>query len=81
MEHLAPYHATKVFDLKDTWSIGPFSKFSSSEKQVLSKALKEQVNTYQEMAAERYNDDKNTSLMISQNEHKIRNEVMRRNKV
>ena len=41
MEQQAPYHALKDIDMKDTWSIGPLSKFTYEEKQVLNKALKE----------------------------------------
>lgn len=43
--------------------------------------MKEKVQGYYKVAHERYADEKNTSLMISENEHKIRNEVMRRNAV
>ena len=51
------------------------------EKKVLKQALKAEVNKYQEIAKDRYDDSKNTSLMISEDEHKIRSEVMRRNTV
>lgn len=46
---------------------------------MLKQALKEEINRYQEIAKSRYDDSKNTSLMIGADEHKIRSEVMRRN--
>ena len=32
MQHLAPYHALKDIDMKDSWTIGPLSKFTYDEK-------------------------------------------------
>lgn len=65
MQHLAPYHALKDIDMKDSWTIGPLSKFTYDEKQSLRQAIKSEVQDYQELANEAFNDSKNTSLMIS----------------
>ena len=81
MQHLAPYHALKDLDMKDSWTIGPLTKFTYDERQTLRQAIKGEVQAYQEIANERFNDNKNTSLMISQEQHGIRNDVMRRNAV
>ena len=81
MQQSVPYHVTKEITLNDTWSIGPLSKFNYDEKQTLHKAMKEKLQGYHKIANERYSDHKNTSLMISEHEHKMRNEVMRRNTI
>ena len=41
--------------------------------------LKKVQHQYEMEAAARFDDTKNTSLMISKEDHKLRNEVMRRN--
>ena len=81
MQHIAPYHALKDIDMKDSWTIGPLSKFTYDERQTLRQAIKAEVQEYQELANEIFNDSKNTSLMISQGQHSQRNEVMRKNYV
>lgn len=43
MQHLAPYHALKDVDLKDSWSIGPLSKFTYDERQTLGQAVKKEI--------------------------------------
>ena len=65
--------------MKDTWTIGPLSKFSFDEKAELGKYMKEEFDRYNKVAHEKYSDSKNTSIMFSESEMKIRNEVMRRN--
>ena len=67
--------------MKDTWTIGPFSKFSFKEKAELRKALKAEVDRYQAIANENFSESKNTSLMLGKEEFDIRNDVMRRNMV
>ena len=67
--------------MKDSWTIGPLTKFTYDERQTLRQAIKGEVQAYQEIANERFNDSKNTSLMISQEQHGVRNDVMRRNAV
>ena len=57
------------------------TSLSHKEKQDLKKALKEEVGRYEEIALKRYNDLNNKSIMISDEEHKIRQECMRRNAV
>lgn len=79
MQQLAPYHSNKEITMNDSWTIGPLSKFSHNEKKVIKEAMKEELNRYQVQAKKRYDDHKNTSLMVDQSDHKIRNEVMRRN--
>lgn len=81
MQQLVPYHVQKEINLNDTWTIGPLNKFSYDEKKILHREMKEQLQGYHKIAQERYSDHKNTSLMISENDHKIRNEVMRRNTI
>ena len=81
MQVSAPYHATTEIALKDTWSVGPLSKFTYEERQVLRQALGEEIERYQAVARERYADGPPTSLMIGGDEHRIRNAVMRRNTV
>ena len=49
--------------MKDTWTIGPFSKFSFKEKSELKKALKAEMDRYQAIANENFSESKNTSLM------------------
>jgi hypothetical protein len=67
--------------MKDSWTLGPLTKFSYEEKNIIKKAVKEEMDRYKTYADERYADDKNQSLMVGESEHKIRNEVMRRNTV
>ena len=68
-------------NLSDTWSVGKITSLSHKEKQDLKKALKEEVDRYEVIALKRYNDVNNKSIMISDEEHKIRQECMRRNAV
>ena len=67
--------------MRDSWTLGPLTKFSYEEKNIIKKAVKEEMDRYKAYADERYADSKNQSLMIGETEHKIRNEVMRRNTV
>jgi hypothetical protein len=67
--------------MKDSWSLGPLSKFTFDERQIIKQAVKGEMDRYKAFAEDRYADTKNKSLMVSENEHKIRNEVMRRNTV
>ena len=55
--------------MRDSWSLGPLSSITFDERKAIKKACKEQIDSYQQQAADRYNNEKNTSLMISKEQH------------
>mmetsp|Transcript_6540 Transcript_6540/g.7836 ORF Transcript_6540/g.7836 Transcript_6540/m.7836 type:complete len:107 (+) Transcript_6540:180-500(+) len=54
MSQMAPYHQLKDITMKDTWSIGPLSKFTFEERTALKHALKHEYNRYFDIASERH---------------------------
>ena len=80
MQQQAPYYTLKDISLRDTWTLGPLSKLSYEERNIIKQALAEEMKKYSEVASERHPDAKNSALlMMSGEEHCIRSEVMRRN--
>ena len=67
--------------LKNTWDLGPLNKLTFEEKQVMKRVLQKAKQKYERDAAEMFNNEKNNSVMISKEDHELRNEVMRRNTV
>ena len=69
--------------MKDTWSIGPLSKFNFEEKKAIKQAMKEEYNRYVDIAQKRFPSEQadSDSLMMSLEEQQVRAEVMRRNVV
>ena len=78
MENLTPFTKQGDFHITNTWTLGPLSEMSYEEKTILKMATKRQIKKLHEQADQRFDDSKNKSLMISDDDHQIRNEAMRR---
>ena len=78
MEQLTPFTKQGDFHITNTWTLGPLSEMSYDEKMILKMATKRQIKKLNEQAEQRFDDSKNKSLMISDEDHQIRNEAMRR---
>ena len=80
MHQMAPYHALKDITMKDTWSVGPLSKFTFEERRAIKVAMKDEIDRYQDIAAQRFPErTAKESMMMSEEEQQVRAEVMRRN--
>lgn len=78
MENLTPFTKQGDFHITNTWTLGPLSEMSYDEKMILKMATKREIKKLHEQAETRFDDSKNKSLMISDEDHQIRNEAMRR---